>query len=397
MTQRSDVPPSALTGVRILDFTRFVQGPFGTTLLSDLGAEVIKVEQPGTVRDKPSGSFFALHHGKKSITVNLRTAEGLAVVHRLIPRVDVVIENFRPGVMQRLGLGYHDLKKLRPDIILGSASGWGTAGPFAFRGGFDHVAQALSGAMSEQGNGRYEPHALIGGLGDRIGGTFMALGVVSALFVRESTGKGQHVDASLLAGLTQMQAQELNHFLWTGEQHGFQLRRGPTYTHYECQDGLFLAIAAGGPEMFARFSKAIGPTPETFEGVEIAADPRFSDRVGLEQHKDELVALLERLFLTRPVNEWFELLIAADVPCAPVLDYAGVAEHPQFTANDYIVEIDDRLVGKTRVTGPPIHMSETPARIQGPVPEVGEHTEEVLLELGYSREEVEALRECGAL
>lgn len=394
---RKDDRHSALTGIRILDFTRFVQGPFGTMLLSDLGAEMIKVEQPDTPRDPPSGSFFALNHGKKSITLNLRTEEAREIVRRLVPHMDVVIENFRPGVMERLGFGYVDLMNLRPDIILGSSSGWGTAGPYAHRGGFDHVAQALSGVMTEQGNGREDPHALVGGLGDRIGGTFMALGVVAALFVRERTGKGQHVDASLLAGLTQMQAQELNHFLWTGEQHGFQLRRSATYTHYLCKDGGYLAIAANGPEMFERFSSAIGPIPETMGGVEIHADPRFNDGIGLQQHKDELVELLERLFVQRTSTAWFELLTAVDVPCAPVLDYAGVAAHPQFAANEYIVDFDDRAVGKTRVTGPPIHMSGTPPRIQGPVPNVGEHTDELLAELGYSSAQIDALREKGAV
>jgi CoA:oxalate CoA-transferase len=382
---------SAFTGVRILDFTRHQQGPSGTVLLSDMGAEVIKVEEPGGEPGRASGlgpdgfsAYFEAHNrGKKSMTLNMRKPEAIEIVRRLVPSCDVVTENYRPGVMERWGLGYEDLKQIRGDIIVASASAWGREGPWAKRPGFDHVAQALSGVMVEQGGGpSEEPHALIGGFADQIGGMLLAFGVASALFVREQTGEGQHVDVSLIAAMTTLQAMPLTRFLRTGRQPGFEFRRAATYTHYRCADGRYVAIAANTQEMWERFCDVAAPDLNT--------DARFAEPFGRFDHKLELVAILEGLFLTRASTEWTELLTAADVPNAPVLDYADVAEHPQFWANGYLQEIEHQNLGKMRVPGSPVRMSKTPPRIQGGGSQLGQHTEEVLLEAGYTWEEIEA-------
>ena len=385
--------PSAFTGVRILDFTRHQQGPSATVLLSDMGAEVIKVEEPGGEPGRAQGlgpdgfsAYFEAHdRGKKSIVLNMRTAEARDIVRRLVPSCDVVVENYRPGVMERWQLGYEELKAIRPDVILASASAWGRDGPWAKRPGYDHVAQAMSGVMYEQGGGPdQEPHALIGGFADQIGGMLLAFAVASALFVRSETGEGQHIDVSLIGAMTTLQAMPLTRFLRTGEQPGFQFRRSATYTHYRCADGGYVAIAANAQDMWERFCDAARPA--------LRDDPRFAEPFSRFDNKMALVGVLEALFLERPAAEWAALLAAADVPHAPVLDYAGYAEHPQVAANGYIQNLDHPNLGPMRVPGPPVRMSKTPPRIQGGGPELGQHTEEVLLEAGYAWPEIEAFR-----
>ncbi|HEX5140381.1 MAG TPA: CoA transferase [Dehalococcoidia bacterium] len=387
---------SAFMGVRVLDFTQNQQGPSCTVLLADMGAEVIKVEPPGGEPGRSSGlgpdgysAYFEAHNrGKKSLVLNMRTGEAKEIVRRLIPSVDVVVENYRPGVMERWGLGYDDLAKIRSDIILASASAWGREGPWAARPGYDHVAQALSGVMSEQGGGpEAEPHALFGGLSDQLGGLTLAFGIASALWVRATTGKGQHIDSSLIGSLTSLQAMPLGRYLRTGRQPGFEFRRAATYTHYPCAGGGYMAIAANSQAMWERLCDAAAP--------ELKTDPRFETPFNRFDNKMVLVGVLEELFATKTVDEWEELLTNADVPHAPVLTYAGVASHPQFEANGYIQEIDHAVLGKMRVHGPPVHMSATPPRIQGGGPQLAQNNEEILLELGYTWEQIEALNRAG--
>ena len=393
------LPPSAFHGVRILDFTINQQGPFSTLLLADMGAEVIKVEPPGGETGRANGlgpdgfsSYFEGHNrGKKSITLDLKKPDAIEIVRRLLPSIDVVVENFRPGVMERLCLGYEDLRQLKPDIIVASASAWGRTGAWAKRGGYDHVAQALSGVMYEQGSGPGgEPQALIGGFADQVGAMLLAFGIASALFVRQRDGIGQHIDGSLIGGMVARQSKQIVEFLRTGKQSGFQRRRAATYTNYECADGGHVAIAANSQEFWERMVEALGDES-------LKADPRFSDPWGRAKHKDELVAELERVFHSRPLADWLGPLEKADVPFAPVLDYAGMSEHAQYWENGYLVEIETPHLGTMRVPGPPIHMSATPPRIQGAGPILGFHTEEILLEAGYSWPEIEKLKESGAI
>jgi len=391
-------PRSAFTGVRILDFTRHQQGPFATLLLADMGAEVIKVEPPGGEPGRANGlqpdgfsSYFEGHNrGKKSITLDLKVPEAIEIVRRIVPTVDVVVDNFRPGVMESMGLGYEDLCKLNPTIIMASGSAWGRKGPWAKRGGFDHVAQALSGVMYEQGTGPGgEPHALIGGFADQVGAMLLAYGIASALFVRERDGIGQHIDCSLIGGMVAMQSKQIMEFLRTGKQSGFQSRRAATYTNYECKDGKHVAIAANSQEFWERFCVAI-------DAQHLAADERFADPFGRARNKDALVEELAAHFKTRDRDEWLPPLERADVPHAPVLDYAGMSEHPQYWANDYLVNIETEHLGPMRVPGAPIQMSKTPPSVTKAGPILGQHTEEILLEVGYTWEEIDALKASGA-
>ncbi len=403
MADAHDTRPGALSGIRVLDFTRYQQGPMATVFLSDLGAEVVKVEEPGGEpgraigrgKDGFSAYFEAHNRGKKSVTLDLRQEPARQAVRRLVREYqgtgfDVVVENFRPGVMERWGLGYDDLKAEKPDIILASGSSWGRLGPWGSRPGYDHVGQALSGVMVEQGGGpEAVPHALIGGFADQIGAMLLAYGVSSALVARERQGVGQHVDVSLIGAMTALQAMPITRFLRTGQQIGFEERRAATYTHYEASDGRYVAIAANTQAFWERLCDAL-------ERPDLKADERFAGPFGRAEHKDALVTALEEHFRTRPAAEWCERLTAADVPNAPVLDYAGVAEHPQFWENGYLQEIETPNLGRMRVPGPPVRLSETPSRIQGGGPELGQHTEEVLLASGFTWDEVAALRESGA-
>ena len=396
---RATPAPSALDGVRILDFGRYQQGPFATVLLSDMGAEVIKVEpsggEPGRANGRDESGFsayFEAHNrGKRSIVLNLREPAAIEVVRRIVPSCDVVTENFRPGVMERMGLGYEDLRALREDIILASASAWGREGPWAQRPGYDHVGQALSGVMVEQGGGpEEEPHALIGGFADQVGAMMLAFGVSTALYHRAQTGRGQHIDVSLIGAMTALQGMPLTRYLRTGQQPGFQFRRSATYTHYRAADGRYVAIAANTQAFWERMCDAL-------DRPDLRTDRCFAEPFARAEHKDALVAALETIFGERPQAEWLERLAAADVPHAPVLDYAGLADHPQFAANGYIVEIEHPNLGPMRMPGPPVHMSDSPPRVQGGGAELGQHTEELLLEAGYTWPEIEQLRDGGTI
>jgi crotonobetainyl-CoA:carnitine CoA-transferase CaiB-like acyl-CoA transferase len=293
--------------------------------------------------------------------------------------------------MEAMGLGYEALKALRPDIILASASAFGRDGPWGQRPGYDHVAQALSGIMMEQGGGPgHEPEAMIGGFADQVSAMLLALGMASALYSRAQTGEGQHLDVSLIGSMANLQAMPLTRYLRTGQQPGRQRYRAATYTHYRCVDGGYIAIAANTQPMYERLCDALG-RPDLRE------DGRFVGPFERDRNVMALVEIFAAEFAKRPVAEWEERLTRHDVPNAPVLDYAGVAEHRQFAANGYIVEIEHPNLGRMRVPGPAIHMSGTPSAVQGGGPELGQHTEEILLESGYSWPEIEALKDAGAI
>jgi len=375
-----------LSGIKILDFCRALQGPFGTMLLADLGAEVIRVEDPGApVGGKPDDSGFSAQHeiaarSKKSIAVDLRSKEGLEVIRRIVPQVDVVVENYRPGVMEKIGIGYDDLKALNEKIILASASAWGRSGPYANRPGYDHVAQALSGVMSTQGSPE-QPHALIAGFADVVGGTYLALGVVAAIVARDRLGVGQHVDSSLLGSMMIIQGRELTDFFRTGKQVGFQDVRMPTYTHYRCSDGRYIAVAATREPMWVRLCEALG--------IEhLATSEKFETGKQRSANSAELHGILTDIFVTDTQQSWEERLVQFDVPCAPVLDYEGVAQHEQFRPNQYIADVDHPLFGRVTMPGLPIRFSETAAAIANPAPIPGENTTSVLKSFGFSDDQI---------
>tara|TARA_B110001454_G_scaffold122668_1_gene114578 strand:+ start:5517 stop:6725 length:1209 start_codon:yes stop_codon:yes gene_type:complete len=390
-----EIQRSALTGVRILDLTRYQQGPFATVLLSDMGAEVIKIEEPGGEPGRATGlgpdgfsAYFEAHNrGKKSMTLDLRTDDAREVIRRLLPSCEVVVENFRPGTMEKWGLGYDDLKKIVPDIILASGSSWGRNGPRGDLPGYDHVGQAFSGVMVEQGGGPNKaPHALVGGFADQIGAMLLAFGVSSALVAKHTFGIGQHVDVSLIGAMTALQSMQITRYLRTGQQLGFEERRAATYTHYLCSDEKYVAIAANTQRFWTRLCAAI-------ERIDLSVDDRFADPFGRADNKDDLVSELSNTFISRSSEYWAKALTDADVPNSVVMGYKELSTDEQMWANGYLQEISSVNLGVMTVPGPPIRMSETPCQIQGSGPELGFSTEELLIELGYSWDEISGMRD----
>jgi CoA:oxalate CoA-transferase len=390
-----EIQRSALTGVRILDLTRYQQGPFATVLLSDMGAEVIKIEEPGGEPGRATGlgpdgfsAYFEAHNrGKKSVTLDLRTDDAREVIRRLLPSCEVVVENFRPGTMEKWGLGYDDLKKIVPDIILASGSSWGRNGPRGDLPGYDHVGQAFSGVMVEQGGGPNKaPHALIGGFADQIGAMLLAFGVSSALVAKHTFGIGQHVDVSLIGAMTALQSMQITRYLRTGQQLGFEERRAATYTHYLCSDEKYVAIAANTQRFWTRLCAAI-------ERIDLSVDDRFADPFGRADNKDDLVSELSNTFISKSSEYWAKVLTDADVPNSVVMGYKELSTDEQMWANGYLQEISSVNLGVMTVPGPPIRMSETPCQIQGSGPELGFSTEELLIELGYSWDEISGMRD----
>jgi len=384
-----------LDGIRVLDFTRQQQGPYATALMADMGADVLKVEpridgEHGrqSERDKFgfSAYFESYNRGKRSMTLDLKRLEAKQIVEQLVPSVDVLTENFRPGVMDRLGLGYEAVRRLNPRLVYGSASAFGPEGPDSRRTGYDHVAQAVTGLMIEQGGGPgNDPVPGLPGLADQVSATLFAFSIASALIARQTTGQGQHVQVSLLGSTIALQGRQIMRFMRTGKQGRVRWRRSPVYSHYRASDG-WVAIAAIEERMWLDLCRAL-------DHPELETDPRFAGPWDRYHNADELESALEAIFPERTVAEWTERLTAQDVPNGPVNDYRQVVDDPQVLANGYVVDVDYPSLGTIRTTGIPIHMSGTVPGPVRPAPELGRHTEEVLLDLGYPWEQIGKLRE----
>jgi len=388
--------PAPLEGIKVLDFTRYQQGPFATVMLADMGADVIKVEERrngdlgralGAQPDGFCGYFEAHNRNKRSITLDVRTEKGKQIVRRLAERVDVVVENFRPGVMDRLGIGYADLKAVNPRIIMASASGYGMRGPDAKKPSFDIIGQAVGGIMVSQGGGpENEPQMVTAGFADHVGAMFLAFGVAMALIARDRFGIGQHLDASLLGGQIAFQAMGYCRSLQNGVHSSFVAGGNPLFRAYGCADGKWLAIGILDPKVWPSLTAAL-------DRPDLEHDQRFAVPFARHDNAHELTGHLAEIFRTRPRDEWLKLLEQHDVAAGPVRDHVEAAEDPQVLANEYIVTVEHPHIGPIRVPGIPVNFSETPGSVRTAAPELGQHTEEVLLELGYTWEEMGQLRE----
>lgn len=386
-----------LDGIRVLDFTRWQQGPWATVMLGDMGAEVIKLEERTTgdlgraLGRQPDGfcAYFEAHdRNKKSITVDVRTPEGRAIALKLVEHVDVLAHNFRPGVMDRLGLGYEAVKAVNPRIIYASASGFGPVGPLATRPSYDVIGQAMGGIMVTQGGGpEGEPHMVMPGVADQVGAMYFAYGISMALIARERFGFGQQVDASLYGSQIALQAMNVTMALRNGVHQRSRPRGNPTFKPYGCQDGKWLAVGVLDPAVFPRLCQAV-------LRPDLATDPRFAEPFARCANADALEVELSAAFAGDTRAAWLERLIAGDVPCGPVQDYIEMGSDPQALENGYITTVDHPNLGSLRVVGSPVRLSETPASITMPAPELGQHTEEILLNLGYDWEQIAALREA---
>ena len=382
-----------LHGVRVLDFTRYLAGPFASMLLADYGADVVKVEAregrefrlPGAGHD--SYFFLSSNRGKRSISLDLRKEQGQALVWRMLPRFDVVIENFRPGVMERLGLGPGEVTARHPRLVYASISGFGADGPYRDRPGFDQIAQGMSGFMSLTGTRESGPTRAGIAIGDLLAGIFAAQGVVLALHARSQSGRGQIVDTSLLEAMVGVLSWGAGMYFESGQAPGPAGQHHPLsspYGRFAARDG-FLNIAAGSEAMWRKLAAALGREAWT-------RDPRFQDGLERIRNRDALTAEIETVLAQDDVHVWVERINAAGVPCGPVLDVAEVFADPQVQARRMRVDLPHPEVGTFSTTGLPVKLSATPGAITRPPPLHGEHTDQVLAEVGLAPDEVAALR-----
>jgi formyl-CoA transferase len=388
-----------LDGIVVLDATQVMAGPYCAMLLSDMGARVIKVEPPdgdstramAGARGGDSAAFNAVNRGKLGIVLDLSQESGREVFRRLARSADVLVENFRPGVMARLGLDYAPLSTENPRLVYASISGYGQTGPFASKGGFDLVAQGMSGIMSVTGEPGGPPVKAGVPLTDLGAGLYALAGILAALTWRHSSGRGQHIDTSLFeAGIALSVWEATEYFSGRGVPGplGSAHRMVAPYQAFRCADG-FVTVGAANDRTFARLADLVGHPEWTSDPRFVSADLRVTNRA-------ELASLIDAVTSTATRDEWLRRLDEAGVPCGPILNYAEVFATPQAQAREMSVEIDHPILGPTRAIGTPLKLSATPLNARRRAPMMGEHTDEVLAAAGYSCDEIEQLRAAGA-
>jgi len=384
-------PP--LAGVRVLDLTRYLAGPFCTMLLADYGADVVKVESregrefrlPDAGRD--SYFFLSANRGKRSLTLDLRAPGGRDLLLRILPRFDVLVENFRPRVMEQLGLAPEMLTEHFPRLVYCGISGFGPDGPYRDRPGFDQIAQGMSGFMSLTGTSESGPTRAGIAIGDLLGGIFGAHGVQLALLARARTGRGQIVNTSLLEAMIGVLSWGAGMYFESGTAPGPAGQHHPLaspYGRFQARDG-HLNIAAAKPEMWKRLARALGR-------VDWLSDERFADPLARVRYRAALTAEMEAALGKADVADWVERLNAIGIPTGPVLNVEQVFSDPHVLAREMLVELSHPELGTFKTTGLPIKLAATPGRIERRPPLLGEHTEEVLLDCGLTRDAIAELR-----
>jgi len=395
-----------LEGIRVVDLTRALAGPFCTMMLGDLGADVIKVERPERGDESrgwgppfvgepygpypgESAYFLAANRNKRSVTVDLKSSQGQAIIQGLVAASDVFIENFRTGVLDKMGLGYADLKAVNPRLVYCSVSGYGRTGPYADRPGYDFIIQAEGGFMGITGPEDGPPYRIGVPIIDITAGMFATTAILAALRARDVTGEGQQVDLSLLDSQVALLTNVASNYLVGGQGHRRLGNAHPNITPYEAFRGRdrWFALAAANQGQWAKLCEAIGRP-------DLRDDPRFADNQARVANREALRKVLDEAFLGRDADDWLALFREAGLPCGPINTIPEVFAHPQAEARQLILEAEHPTAGTVRFSGFPYKLSATPAAIRRPPPRLGEHTDEILVDLlNYSPEKVRALRE----
>jgi crotonobetainyl-CoA:carnitine CoA-transferase CaiB-like acyl-CoA transferase len=391
-----------LDDVFVVDLSRILSGPVCTMVLADMGAEVVKIEPPPTGDDSRqwgppfiggiSTYFLSVNRNKKSLGLNLKTEEGRRVLWKLIERADVFIENFRPGVMARLGFGYEAVSKANPRTVYCSISGFGQTGPYRDRPGYDVIAQGESGLMDLTGYPDGPPTKVGASLADVVAGLYAVQGILLALLARYRTGTGQHVDVSLLDGMVSTLTYQALIYLSTGRSPKRMGSRHPSIVPYECfqaKDG-YVNIGVTNQKQWDNFCQVLG-------FPELAADPRFETMKSRLAHYGELRPLIERVFSEMTRADVIARMYEVGIPAGPINSVGEVLEDPQLQAREMIVALTHPEYGPLRVLGVPIKLSGTPGEVQNAPPRFGEHNHDVLARMGYSDEEVASLAKDGVL
>ncbi|EHM10515.1 putative acyl-CoA transferase/carnitine dehydratase [Thermanaerovibrio velox DSM 12556] len=391
-----------LEGVTVLDLTRVLAGPFATMMLSDLGARVIKVENPSGGDDSrafapmvngESAYFMSINRGKESVAINLKHPEGKKLLLELVKKVDVLVENFKPGTMEKLGLGYPVLSGVNPRLIYAASSGFGQYGPYSHLPAYDLIIQGMGGLQSITGPDEEHPTKVGSSMADILAGIFTVIGILGALRARDITGQGQMVDVAMLDCLVATLENAIARYVVTGNVPKPAGNDHPSiapFATFESSDG-FVNIAAGNDALWAKLCSVLGME-------EFVQDPRFltnSDRI---RNWPELKAAINERTRTRSTAHWVEVLREANVPCGPINTVDKVVSDPHVLARDMIVSLVHPVAGELKVPGVPIKFSKTPGEIKGPAPLLGEHTGKVLGEfLSMGEEEIQELKRQGVL
>ena len=375
----ADAAPPPLDGVRVVDLTSYLAGSYAGMMLADLGAQVVKVEslEGDAFRELPG--FHGWNRGKRSLAVNLKSPEGREIVERLTIQGDVLMENMRPGVVDRLGLGYERVREINARLVYCSVTAFGSTGPYVDRPGFDPLLQAMSGAMTLQGFGG-PPQYLRIAVTDYYTAALATQAIMAGLFARERTGRGQHVQTSLLHGSLSLQSGNVVDY--PGKPTIFRVN--PTYRLYQAGDGQWFFLACGNQTFWVKLCKAL-------ELDHLADDPRFASWVLRLDHGQDLLPLLEARFASEPRAHWLGVLADHDIPAAPVQSLAEFMDDPAVRHHDMIREYEHPDVGRLRLMGQPLLFSDTRTQDPGPPPALGEHTQAVLGELGYTPDRINDL------
>lgn len=386
-----NTPP--LDGMKVLDLTQIMAGPFCTMLLADMGADVVKLEKPSggddTRRMGPpfvngqSAAFLSINRNKRSVVVDLKTKEGVSLVRQMVRKFDVLVQNFRPGSLERIGLGYDQLKTINPALVYCTISGFGTTGPYAQRAGFDLVAQGMSGLMSINGHSGSPPTKVGVPITDLNAGIFAAYGILTAYIHRLKSGKGQHVDTSLMESGIAYTFWESATYFATGMipgPMGSAHRLTAPYQAFKTSDG-YINIGAANQSNWERLCKAINRE-------DLLGDDRFTQPSNRMDNVSDLTAILDETFTLESSQHWLDIFDKMGVPSGPINNMADVYADPQVLARNMMVELNHPVAGRVKNIGIPVKLSVTPGTIHSPSPLLGEHTTEVLKEIGYSEENI---------